>query len=557
MKKKLLSLVLTTAVVSSISGFSSVSAQTLTTKKTSVKQNYSVKRSNSKVIANDFEDQKKNVFLHGNLSKKLQINEQSILAYLEQNKSQFLNVSGANNFKILSIDTDELGLTKVKVAQAVDGTPIRGSQIILHLDKDGVVKNIIGAVNKDYKRPLFAARSQGVTATQAISIAKKQFSFKSLVEAPKAQKQVIVKNGVATTVYSVNIHYNDPDIANWEVLIDANSGKIVRTLDKIEYDGPATGKGTAVDGTTKPLNLYLTGSTYQLIDTTKAMTGKIKTYTANNKEVEPGTLVTSKSNIFTNEAAKAEVSAHYYAGVVYDFYKNVLGRNSIDGNGMNIISTAHYGQSYDNAYWDGSQMVYGDGDGSEFTYFSGDLDVVGHELTHGVTQYTANLNYEDQSGALNESMSDVFGVLIQTYDKYNVKNGGNWAFSASDWVVGDGLFLNNTTHRALRSLANPTLYDQPDNMNNYVDTSDDNGGVHTNSGIPNKAAYLVAKSLGTNKTAHIYYRALTNYLTSDADFSSARNALESAASDLYGSSGSNAVDSAFDNVGVSSNSDNY
>ncbi|MCR3761888.1 M4 family metallopeptidase [Clostridium felsineum] len=552
MKKKLLSIVLTAAVVSSLSSFNEVFAQSLTAQKPSVKQNYSVRRTSNQLKADNFEDQKKTVFLHGNLSQKLQINEQSILAYLEQNKGSFLNVTGANNFKILSIDKDELGLTKVKVAQTIDGTEIRGSQIILHLDKDGVVKNIIGAVNKDYKKTFSATKSSEISAQKAISIAKKQFNYTVLVETPEAKKQVIVKNNVPTTVYSVNIHYNNPDIANWEVLIDATSGKVVKTLDKIRYDGASTGTGTAVDGSTKPLNLLLSRGTYELIDTTKPMTGQIKTYTANNREVEPGSLVTNKTNKFTTETAKPEVSAHYYAGVVYDFYKNILNRNSIDNKGMSIISTTHYDKGYDNAFWDGSQMVYGDGDGTEFTYFSGDLDVIGHELTHGVTQYTANLDYQDQSGALNESISDTFGVLISTYDKYNVKGGGTWKFNAGDWVVGQGLYLNNTTNKALRSLADPTLYDQPANMNDYVNTYDDNGGVHTNSGIPNKAAYLVAKSLGNNETAHIYYRALTNYLTNDSDFSGARNALESAASDLYGSSAASAVDSAFDTVGVSS-----
>jgi Zn-dependent metalloprotease len=344
--------------------------------------------------------------------------------------------------------------------------------------------------------------------------------------------------------------------------VEATSGTILEKEDKIRYDGPTTGTGTAVDGTTKPLNLYLSGSTYQMKDTTKPMTGQIITYTANNAETEPGSIVTNTSSNFNTTSLKAAVSAHYYAGVVYDFYKNLFSRNSLDNAGMGITSTVHYGSSYDNAFWDGTQMVYGDGDGSEFTYFSGDLDVVGHEMTHGVTENTANLNYSNQSGALNESMSDILGVLIETYDKYNVKNGGTWSFNSADWVVGDDIYTPGTPGDALRSLANPTLYDQPDNMSNYYNTSSDNGGVHTNSGIPNKAGYLIAQAIGCAKTAQIYYRALTNYMTTTTDFLGARNALTQAATDLYGASSQEvtAVSNAYDAIGVgggSSSTDAY
>lgn len=185
-------------------------------------------------------------------------------------------------------------------------------------------------------------------------------------------------------------------------------------------------------------------------DTTKAMTGQIITYTAKNAQTQPGTLITSTSNTITDRAA---VSAHYYAGVVYDFYKNLFNRNSIDNNGMSIISTVHYGSGYNNAFWDGTQMVYGDGDGSQFTYLSGDLDVVGHEMTHGVVSSTANLNYQNQSGALNESLSDIFGVLIETYDKYNVKSGGTWTFNSNDWIVGNEVYTPGTSRGCFKKFS--------------------------------------------------------------------------------------------------------
>lgn len=316
-------------------------------------------------------------------------------------------------------------------------------------------------------------------------------------------------------------------------------------------------------GQTKTLSLTLTSGKYYMQDQTKAMTGQIKTYTANYAQTQPGTVVNNTTNTFNTTAFKAAVSAHDYASVVYDFYKNLFNRNSIDNNGMSIISTVHYGSNYNNAFWDGSQMVYGDGDGTTFTYLSGDLDVVGHEMTHGVTERTANLTYANQSGALNESMSDVLGVLIATYNKYSVKTGGTWSFNNADWVVGDDVYTPTKSGDALRSLANPTLYGQPAHMNNYVNSPNteagDWGGVHTNSGIPNKAAFLVAQSIGNLKAAKIYYRALTNYMTASTNFLSARNYLVQAATDLYGSGSAEAaaVGTAFDSVGIVQFSDTY
>ncbi len=556
MKKTMLSIMLTATLVSGSCCFTGVLAKegsmNQPNAKITVTANSSGTSSKS-TKSNSYEDQKINIFLQGKSSDKVKITEKDILAYLEQNKSSFTNISGTNNFKIVSMEKDNLGYTKVKVSQSINDVPIRGSEIILHLDKDGIIKNIIGSVNKDYK-PLDTTRAQTLSPSKAIDIAKKQFTYTSLMKEPDAKRQIVIKDGSPTLVYSVNIYYTEPDIGNWDVLIDSVSGSIISKESNIRYDGAATGTGTAVDGSKKNLNLNLSKNSYQMIDTTKSMSGQIKTYTANNRKVEPGTIVSNKTNAFNTENLKASVSAHYYAGVVYDFYKNLFNRNSIDNKGMSIISTTHYGNAYDNAFWDGNQMVYGDGDGKEFTYFSGDLDVVAHELTHGVTSNTANLDYYDQSGALNESFSDVMGVLIQSYDNSDVKNGGSWKFNSKDWVVGDAIYTPNIPGDALRSLADPTLYDQPDNMKNYVNGSDDNGGVHTNSGIPNKAAFLIAQKIGCEKTARIYYRALTEYLTNNSDFSAARNALVSAASDLYGTSEVTAVNNAFDSVGVTQSS---
>jgi bacillolysin/thermolysin len=298
----------------------------------------------------------------------------------------------------------------------------------------------------------------------------------------------------------------------------------------------ADGTGVGVLGDTKTINTYYSSGTYYLYDITKPMTGVIETRSAGNTSRLPGNYSVDADNNFNATSQRADVDAHYYAGVVYDYYKNTFNRNSFDNNGATLRSTVHYGRNYNNAFWNGSQMVYGDGDGTTFRSLSGALDVVAHELTHAVTERTAGLQYQYQSGALNESISDTFGVFL---DK-------------GDYLVGEDVYTPNKAGDALRSLSNPELYGQPSTMSGYVNTTSDNGGVHTNSGIPNKAAYLTISSLGTAVAEKIYYRALTVYLTPTSNFSGARAALLAAAADLYGSGSTqyNAVKSAWTQVGV-------
>ncbi|MCX8128658.1 MAG: M4 family metallopeptidase [Clostridia bacterium] len=516
------------------------------------------KLSGGELKVNIHENNGTHVNLSGKLSKRMDISEGAVLSYLEENKSIF-GLSGKDqNFKVLSLEKDELGYTKVKINQLINQCTVMGREFILHLDSDGIITDISGSVMNDIKE-VSKLDNDYLTPEEAAKIAENEFSSTGLKKVSKAEKVIIVLDNTAYEVYKVNIYYTEPEIANWDVFVETSSGKIIEKQSNLRYDGAVTGSGKAVDGTTKSLNLYQYSTSYQMIDTTKPMTGQVKTYTANNRQTQPGTIVSNTSTTFTTENFKASVSAHYYSGLVYDFYKLLFNRNSINNNGMSVVSTTHYGSSYNNAFWDGTQMVYGDGDGTQFTYLSGDLDVVAHELTHGITQYTANLVYSNQSGALNESMSDVFGVLIDTYDKYNVKNGGAWTFNAADWVVGDKIYTPQKAGDAMRSLSNPKLYGQPDNMSGYVITSSDNGGVHTNSGIPNKAAFLVAQSIGCEKTARIYYRALNSYMTANTDFLAARNALVSAATDLYGSASAEviAVNNAFNSVGVVAVNDPY
>jgi Zn-dependent metalloprotease len=230
--------------------------------------------------------------------------------------------------------------------------------------------------------------------------------------------------------------------------------------------------------------------------------------------------------------------AYDYAGTTWQFYKDVFGRESVDAHGRTLVSSVHYSQNYDNAFWNGQQMVYGDGDGKIFQNFTSALEVIAHELTHGVTQFTAQLPYQNQSGALNEHFSDVFGVLVKQWSL------GQTADQA-DWLVGAGIRAAGFQGRALRDMANPgTAYDdpllgkdpQPAHMSDYNPTEEDSGGVHTNSGIPNRAFVLAAKDIGGKAweiAGKIWYVTLTERLTPTADFAKAAAETISAARDLF------------------------
>jgi Zn-dependent metalloprotease len=278
-------------------------------------------------------------------------------------------------------------------------------------------------------------------------------------------------------------------------------------------------------------------------------------YDAEKTETLPGTLVRSEGG--TRKGGRTVSEAYDYSGLTYDFYKKIFERNSIDTRGMKLDSTVHYGEDYNNAFWNGTQMVYGDGDGEIFQRFTKSIDVIGHELTHGVTQYEAALEYEGQAGALNESFSDVFGCMIK---QHALKQ----AVDKADWLIGAGLFTRKVNGVALRSMKEPgTAYNdptigkdpQPAHMKDYVNTTSDNGGVHINSGIPNRAFYITAMELGGyvwEKAGYIWYITLTERLRESSNFQKAASLTIEVASSVYGkgSQEQKAVRNAWNLVGV-------
>ncbi|MFF6994963.1 M4 family metallopeptidase [Streptomyces sp. NPDC008313] len=288
--------------------------------------------------------------------------------------------------------------------------------------------------------------------------------------------------------------------------------------------GPArrTLQRDAFERTQRHMTTVLGATGLAPLETAAEETPHRTVYDARHHETLPGRKVRGEGD---DPGRDATVNRAYAGlGATFELYLKAYRRNSIDGKGLPLNATVHYSEDYNNAFWNGEQMVFGDGDGEIFLDFTIPVDVIGHELTHGVTQYTANLTYFGQPGALNESMSDVFGSLIKQYAL------GQTAAEA-DWLIGAGLLAPRVTGKALRSMKAPgTAYDddvlgkdpQPATMDDYVTTGRDNGGVHINSGIPNHAFYLVADALGGHaweRAGRIWYEVLTGgELGSQASF---------------------------------------
>ena len=425
------------------------------------------------------------------ISKKLPKDMSGVHQFFKENN--FGIEDSVNELAELKSSDDSLGYTHIKTQQMVKGIPVYGNEYIVHFNQNDEVYAINGkydATAKDTK----INKGHFIGEIKALNIAKAQVIFDELEIAPTTKLYLYNINDKYIPVYMVTLSFLYPTPGNWQIFVNAETGTIVKAINKIANIA-TTGTGLGVLNDTKSLNLDMVtvkrATQYQLKDTTKAAI--IATYTASNAPRTPGSIVYSTTSTINDKAA---VDAHYYAGVVYDYYNSKFNRNSLDGHGVGIKSTVHYSRNYVNAFWNGSQMVYGDGDGVQSLALSGALDVVAHEMTHAVD--------------------------------------------------------------ALRDMASPAKYGDPDHMSNFVvlpnTQAGDWGGVHTNSGIPNKACFLIASNsnVGIIKAEQVYYRALGNYLISTSNFHDARVALVQSATDLYGASGSEvaAINAAWDAVGV-------
>ncbi|ENQ3106326.1 peptidase M4 family protein [Bacillus cereus] len=506
-------------------------------------------------------------FVSGNLTSESGKKAESVVFdYLNAAKNDYkLSEKNAEeSFKVQKVVKDPIGdATVVRLQQMYEGVPVWGSTQVAHVGKDGVLKVVSGTVAADLDKKAKLKNKNKIDGKEAIAAAQKDLGLNPKYEVEPSADLFVYQNGADTTyAYVVKLNFLDPEPGNYYYFIEADNGKILNKYNTIHNANtennaqakPVTGTnkvgtGKGVLGDTKSINTTLSKSSYYLQDNTRGAT--IYTYDAKNRTTLPGTLWTDADNIFNATRDGAAVDAHYYAGATYDYYKKTFNRNSYNDAGAPLKSTVHYGKNYNNAFWNGSQMVYGDGDGYTFIPFSGGIDVIGHELTHAVTEYSSNLIYQNESGALNEAFSDIFGTLIEYYDNRN-----------PDWEVGEDIYTPGTAGDALRSMSDPTKYGDPDHYSKRYTGTSDNGGVHTNSGIINKAAYLLANGgthygvtvngIGKDKVGAIYYRANSVYLTESTTFSQARAALVQAAADLYGANSAEvtAVKQSYDAVGV-------
>jgi len=475
-----------------------------------------------------------------------------------------------NEFSLLSSKSDDYGVTHLRYTQRYQGLEVWGKDIYVHLNSQGDVLSLTGRLAPTPAQVTDITgkinSSSAITAAvgdlqKRITINKLSDQFSKLLNysGPTAQKIIWHdKNQQPHLAWYVDVRSGLAE--DWHYFVDANNGSILNSYNNVCYDGATSATGVDLNGVTRTFWTYDQGGTYYMLDASEKMfnaaqsqipddpVGGIMCLDLRNTDLSSTSqyyFVTSTNDQWSDESS---VSADYNALTTYQYYLNVHNRNSIDDKGMTIYSIIHAtenGQSMANAFWSGSVMCYGDG-GSYFKPLAGGLDVGSHEMTHGVTQNTSNLEYLDQSGALNESMSDVFGKLVDT----------------TNWQLGSTIIKDFTVFPsgALRDMSNPHNQGssdedacwQPAVLSEYVTTTNDNGGVHVNSGIPNHAFYYVASTIGRSSAGKIWYLIETSYLTHTSQFVDERIATEKAATELFGASSNElaAVQTAWNNVGV-------
>jgi Zn-dependent metalloprotease len=423
------------------------------------------------------------------------------------------------------------GGTQTRYQQMVGAASVLGGQITVLTGKSGKTDAVIGA----YFPGLKAKNSTAVSAAKARDVAAKRVGT-----AGKWSSELRLDPKDGRLFYEVENRRPDHRWMHW---VDAGTGAV-----KKQYDAATHGTGTGVKGDTKTIDTTRIANTFFL----RSTDNRQETYDAGNKAVQPGTIMTDANDVWDFNLPKWRspsqapgVDAHYYANVTDDFYRSVFGRDSLDDNGMTMISTVHFANRYCNAFWNGEQVTYGDGDGVICLPLSGGLDVVAHELTHGVTEFTSNLIYENESGALNESFSDMMGNTAEFF----AAAGGRDPAASPDWLIAEDVYKAPDAAPGFRNMADPREDDDPDHYSEKLVGEADNGFVHSNSGIPNHAYYLAVNggknagcdTVGSNGHTHtadcdvtvpavglatartVFYNGFTS-LPEYANFCDARNA---------------------------------
>ncbi len=441
------------------------------------------------------------------------------------------------NLIIYSKETDKIGYTHTRYKFYFKSILIEDFNYIIHSKNELVVSG-----NGEYSKiSNFNNSIPTIKVGDAINIGKSNLKSEHYYwkenEFPKPELTYILVNNSFRLSYKTDIYSVKP-LARKYFYIDAENGKILKELNRIQHTDVIGTAHTKYNGV-RPITTNHTGSNYILTETGRG--NGINTYNLNNTvDYFSSTNFSDADNNWTSTINQddAALDVHFGAEAFYDFYSSNFNRLSFDNVNGTINSYVHYDTSFVNAFWDGANISFGDGDGVNYTALTS-LDVVGHELTHAVTQYSAGLQYQNESGALNESFSDIFGVAIDFY-----KNP-----STANYLMGDQFNLTGT---GFRDMSNPNSKNDPDTYlgNHWVtDPNFDNGGVHSNSGVQNYWFYLLVNGgsgtndlnnnysitgIGMSSAIEITYRSLTNYLTSTSQYSDARFFSIQAAIDLFG-----------------------
>jgi len=480
----------------------------------------------------------------------------------------------ADAFVARDVIVDRDGTEHVRFDRTYRGLPVIGGDVVVH-SRNGQFKSASLTLKTNGRPDLTAA----VTGEQAIVEAGTRFGT-GFNGVPSARLVVYARG--ASPVLAHEVVYSgfkaDQTPTDMHYIVDAKSGRVLAQWDTVETAKPGgggTGGGTPAIGTGRTLfsgnvtlNTASSGGSFNMTDTTRG--GGYTTNMANGTRGN-GTLFTDADNTWgnnaTSDAATAAADAHYGVAATWDYYKAVHGRNGIANDGKGALSRVHYSRNYANAFWSDACfcMTFGDGDGVSY-YPLVNLDVAGHEMSHGVTSRSANLTYSGESGGLNEATSDIFGTMVEFF--------ANNAGDAPDYLIGEKIYRSNPNGtKALRFMFKPSLDGaSPDCYISTIGSKD----VHYSSGVANHFFYLLAEgavvpagfnltpanlvcngntaagNIGRDAAQKIWYRALTVYMTSSTNYAGARAATLSAAADLYGagSAQANGVASAWSAVGV-------
>lgn len=491
----------------------------------------------------------------------LSVREQGYV-FLEKVKTELNIDSPKEAFEIRSVNEDELGHRHIRYSQKYKGIKVYNSDVFVHLsDKQEMVQGKFADIRNNINiTPAIGPEKVIQTVTE--DLAKKT---KMIELTPDQQKFLEYFGPIIDTVifrapqsfgkfvlaYHITIRPNY--LEEWSYFVDAANGSILKKLNNTNYDGPFTANALDLNGVQQAINTYLEGGKYYLMDISQTMfsaaknDGYILTLDAQNSNTSEFKYVqiTSTNNTWSDKTA---VSAHYNAIQAYKYFKNTFTRNSINGAGGSIISFINVaeedGSSMENAFWNGKMAFYGNG-GTAFKPLAGALDVAAHELGHGVIGNTANLEYEGQSGAINEAFADIFGAMAERKNWYIGED-----VTKTTYIPTGKLRDMSNPHNGGSSLSSPGW--QPMHVSEMYTGTGDNGGVHVNSGIINYAYYIYATAITKEKAERIFYRALTTYLGRFSQFLDLRIAIIQSAKDLYGETSSEVTKAkeAFDAVGI-------